>query len=152
MSRKLFENLEVIFLWEVRVWCLRAVLSVFHPQYPLRVLCNISVFLQCCWCGCVTHLCTLKFISHRLCSVLGSLPPPTWLWLLSFEFVFSEVHSGFWHDNHVSTTTSPHRPYPPPQTPSCCPFEVSSSPHPRSLKTTHLFSILAFCLSRMSHK
>lgn len=85
--------------------------------------------------------CVVRFISHGLHPILGS-PALTHLVIFIILvcvhwnrlWVFTCIESCLHHD---SATEQCH----PPQTPSCCPFEVSSFYPPRSLKTIYLSSI-----------
>ena len=125
---------------------------VLHPQCRLRALCDISFFLQCCWGGCVTHLCTLRFISHRLCSVLGSFPHPSGydyyhLSLSSVKFILGfDMIVMYPPQRHCTEPTLLPRP------PPAVPLKSAPSPTPSPSKLLICFPSLHFAFSRMSHK
>lgn len=150
MSRKLFESLEVGSCEELRV----GVCVPFCPPPAVSVegsLCRLFS-LQCCWCGCVTHVCALRFISHRLCPSWAPFPHPSGydyyhLSLSSVKFILGFDMVVMYPPRHHRTEPTP-LPRPPPVVP------LKSAPPPTlgPSKPLICFPSLRFAFSRMSHK
>ena len=150
MSGRLFENLEV-FLWEVRVCCLRAVLLSSTPS--VRWEFSVTSLSSSSAVGVVvSHTCVHLGSLVIICAVLGSFPHPSGydyyhLSLSSVKFILGFDMIVMYPPRRHCTELTP-LPRPPP----AVPLKSAPSPTPSPSKLLICFPSLHFAFSRMSHK